>query len=238
MNINLTPAELQELISRYESELRKLEFQVSKTYETIAELRITHKQNITKPVAVAPVAPVASKPELKRKRGRPRKVVAVVETPAPKKASKTKIKENKTQATPATPKRKRGRPKKVVETTTATLSKKASSKAKAAAKPTKRKRRKTGGYKLSDWDSFVLGTLEKTQQILIKSEFVEIATLEGTLTSGMASEDIYEKITRSIHKLANKRKAIVKAPFPGRGFAYALPGWLSSNGKLLKQYSK
>ena len=236
MNINLTPAELQELISRYESELRKLEFQVSKTYETIAELRITHKQNIAKPIVTAPTAPEAPKPVVKRKRGRPRKVVAAVETPTPKIATKTKT--SKAKTAPAAPKRKRGRPKKIVATPSAVLSKKATSKAKAAVKPAKRKRRKTGGYKLSDWDSFVLGTLEKTQQILIKSEFVEIATLEGTLTSGMSSEDIYEKITRSIHKLANKRKAIVKAPFPGRGFAYALPGWLSSNGKLLKQYSK
>ena len=105
MNINLTPAELQELISRYESELRKLEFQVSKTYETIAELRITHKHNVAKPVVATPKVPEAPKPVVKRKRGRPRKVVAEVVTPAPKKAAKTKS--SKAKVAPATTKRKK-----------------------------------------------------------------------------------------------------------------------------------
>lgn len=87
-------------------------------------------------------------------------------------------------------------------------------------KDKKRKRRRSkGGYKLSDWDIFLLETIQNSEVPLINQElFVEAKKSFPDLDEA----EIKGKISRSIHKLANKRKVLKKHRYEGRGFAYTV----------------
>ena len=82
---NLNGIELRDLISRYESELRKLSYQYNKVKDTIAELKGDNKpQKAIEKVAVIPkVEPVLKKPEVKE--------IKSIPIPIPKKAKSKEI---------------------------------------------------------------------------------------------------------------------------------------------------
>ena len=49
---------------------------------------------------------------------------------------------------------------------------------------------------------------------------------------------VKNKLNRSLHKMTNKRKDLIKTKFEGKGFAYALPGWVNTTSKDLKKKYK
>ncbi len=333
MPTTLKTNELQELIDRYNSELRKLEFQKESIIEVIQKLKKKlkkgdkNKEKISakKTVKVKDTAPkrrgrprkiaatpVAEKP--KAKRGRPKKVTPIATTPAekttpkqrgrpkkiatptavpstaPKRRGRPKKTTTPAAVTPATAPKKRGRPKKVatapaktvrtapaktVRTAPAKVVRTAPAKAtstapkkrrgrpkkqvvaktpakktvtpKSKAKPAKkpialdssgRKARSLPGYRLSEWDTFILSNLEKAGKTLISDELYELAvTWNKDEKLGLTEPEIKGKLTRSVHKLANKRKELVKVPRVGRGFSYALTTWMGPKG-IKKKYAK
>lgn len=242
---NLTAPELRELISKYQSELRKLEYQVNKTYATIQELEEVFYQNASRserPIlpstlasskqATIPQSPPPESPP-KKKRGRKPKLKTAEET------IETAIEKPSESG-----RRQSSKPAKVVSATDTEevftiLPKKTPKKRKPPQSKGKRKRVvKTDGYRLSDWDTFIMTSLEDTGRILRNADFYELAK-EWIKTTGeeIDNTEIRGKISRSIHKLANKRGYIIKVKYPGRGNAYALPDWFTKDGKLKKMHA-
>jgi len=93
------------------------------------------------------------------------------------------------------------------------------------------------GYRLSTWDQFLLNSLDQAEYILESSDFLSLAKKEQFhVSEGLNEEQIKGKISRSLHKLVNKKELIIKVNTPGKGYAYALNTWLDDTGKLLKKY--
>ncbi len=205
--LKLSSLEIKELIDRYKSELRKLQFQVSKTRTTIQELEIYIKE-----AKAAEAAPP------KRKPGRPRKAAAVA---AP--AAKAAVKEKPTKG-------KRGRPK-------GSGKPKLVNPPKAVKGPTAKKELKRN-HKLNEWDNLLLEGLRNKGKSMINVEFWDLVQTKNQ-NDGLKWSDtkVRAKLNQSLHKLANKRGVIVKVPYSGKGFAYALQDWFNSKGNLPKKYN-
>lgn len=159
---------------------------------------------------------------------------------APAKRSTTSAKPRATGSTG----RRRGRPPgSKNKTSTASAARKVAKKKPAASKAAKPKATKTakpaakkaapktrksaasdkGGYRLSDWDQALLDMLTAANAPMRKSDLD--AKFKGhklAKAEKMNEEAVYTKVSRVLHKLANKRGIVKKVPSEGKGFAYAL----------------
>jgi hypothetical protein len=45
-------------------------------------------------------------------------------------------------------------------------------------------------------------------------------------------------LNRSIHKLTHRRGILIKVPYEGKGYAYALSNWVDEGGNLLEDYKR
>lgn len=188
----LTTQEITELVRKYQSEVRKLEYQILKTKETIEDLqgrmvgsKIIHPMDATDHVEKMP-----------KRRGRPATSQHEAET-------------------------RQETPQPAAKTATAS----------------KRIPKKRTGYRLSEWDKFIIDNLEDAQQVLINSQLMELAK-EKVDRDNLKLDDIQlrGKLNRSIHKLANKRGELIKVDYPGKGFAYGLSEWADENGEVESRY--
>lgn len=233
--INLSETELAELINIYESSLRKLYFQVQMTEHTIQELKLAlqemqpSKAQI-KPssvkVSVAPPPTEADAPEEEE-------AEEVVESMPEEESSAA---ETSSAAPEETPEEKPA-PK---ATTRRKPGPKPGKKKPGPKKGSKRPEKDAKGYRLSDWDQFVLDTLAQEDRLLSKAELDQHAE-KWVAESGkeVSAEDRYNKIARVLHKLANRHERIKKFNTPGRGYSYALPEWFfTSSGELKTKYRK
>ena len=195
----LSSSEIQDLINRYHSELKKLEFQVDDVITTIAQLERL-LENVS---------------------GREKSAIA-----------KVKIKKSKSLTTGSysssalAKKGKRGRPKKL----------------KVEEKPTPKKpikASKKSGYKLSVWDNYVIEGIKQGGNVRITQEIIDFVKNKANADKlKTTTEEIKNKVTRSLQKLANRRNDIVKVTYKGKGFAYGIPAWFNSNGKLDNKYKR
>lgn len=211
----LTKVEINDLIKKYQSELRKLEYQVSKTQLTIDELleMIPMEQNDR-------YSSFSSRPALQEseKREPAFQEPTPVSKPPANSGHETRAEGPTIQVKLAPPS-----PKAVVS--------------KKKERPGMRKRKK-GGYRLSEWDQFLLDTLENEQRLMLTSEFLDIGLeMQKGSEDPMSESEIKGKLSRSIHKLANKRGSIVKVQTSGKGFAYALRSWFTASGELKSRYA-
>jgi hypothetical protein len=147
-------------------------------------------------------------------------------------ALKGNAKPNPAASVDAPVKRGPGRPRK-------TDAEKATSKAKA--KPGRRKKRVVtgGGYRLSDWDSMVLDTINKAGRLLPKEEILSAATAWArTNEPEMSPADVEAKITRVLQKLSGRRGQLgTHRSGLRRGYHYGLKEWFfTSSGLLRKQH--
>jgi hypothetical protein len=141
----------------------------------------------------------------------------------------------KTEAV-ASPAKRRGRPRKTVSVPTVSLANELKNNTKLKKEPKKRQRIVENGYKLSDWDNFIIGTLNKKQSVLITKDFIEASRLKSESEKSKFDEaKVKNMLNRSLHKLSNKRGDIIKTKYNGKGFAYALPKWVSNSSKTLKK---
>jgi hypothetical protein len=104
--------------------------------------------------------------------------------------------------------------------------------------PKRRKKRVTSGYRLSEWDQFLIDTIKENNLPMSTAELQEAATRMVTEKRlEMTEEDIKGKIARSLQKLANRRKDLGKAPGRGKGYVYGLSDWFfARSGRLKKAY--
>ncbi|MCB9291436.1 MAG: hypothetical protein H6560_29305 [Lewinellaceae bacterium] len=239
----LKPLEIEDLLNQYRSDLRKLEYQIHKTQTVIQELEaqaaeaeeaLSREEAKALPSAKKAKAPAKTR-KGKRGPGRPPKAQAAAspkpdtqeETTEETKTPETKARGRKGSAGKKATGKKRGpgRPPK-------------SKSAESSPKTTKKERseKKGAGYRLSEWDQFVINSLKEKQQAMITQDFLDIAKAAPDIKSGEAQ--IKVKLNRSLHKLANKKEALVKVEHPGRGYAYAMKEWLNNKGELPKKFAR
>ena len=244
----LKPLEIEGLLTQYRSDLRKLEYQVHKIQTTIQELEkqaaevqevlYAEEAKALPSAAKTKAAPAAeSKPKApRRKPGRPPKIKpAATKEPAAKEEVKEpatkKPAAKRTKTTTAAKKDSTGKKRGPGRPPKAASEKKST---KAAKKDTPKDT--ASNLRLSDWDEFVIKSLQSKQQALITKDFLEIAKANPEIKSGEAQVKV--KLNRSLHKLANKKGALVKVEHSGRGFAYALSEWVNNKGELPKKYAR
>ncbi len=102
----------------------------------------------------------------------------------------------------------------------------------------RKKRVRTGGYRLSAWDDMVIATITK-EGMLPKETIVERAkTWAKTNAKKMTADQVEVKVTRVLQKLSGPR-AILGTHHTGlrRGYHYGLKEWFfTSTGALRKQH--
>ncbi len=269
---NLSPHAIRELISRYEVELHKLQFQLERTEQTIEELR--------------QAIPQAEQREAGKRRaklnGGSREREAAEETAASSEAAEATAADGGSSAAPeagaeeqATPKRRgrrAGRPAKAGATAAATEAAAAPSapaeetpveteekprrrgrpkgtttKAKTKttgrgkAKPGRKKAAKdrSSGYRLSKYDELILQALDDRNKVMITNELQDFVE-EQIRNEGQPvdPEEVRLRISRSLQKLVNRRKDLIKVPYEGRGFAYGRQNWFNKEGELKSKYGR
>lgn len=238
---NLSMLEKQQLVDSYQSDIKKLQFQISLLKDAVTELkegiRLDRASAPAVESAAAPATPAkkatARKPRTTKGRGRPKKTSKAAAAPA---AETADVKEAPA-AKKAAPAKATAR-KSAAKTTRA--KKAAAPKAEKPATPAKRGRKpnqKLGGYRLSDWDQMIVDGIKDAGKALIKTELLDLAAKKNAAENlKMDEQAINVKISQSLHKLANRRDDLVKVAFPGRGFAYALAEWKTAKGDLPKKY--
>jgi len=230
----LSSSEIQDLINKYHSELKKLEFQVDEVITTIAQLErflenvsgrekyAASKVKVRRSKSLATSPSTSSTSIKKGARGRPKKI-REVEKAAPKRGIAKKAGKKQTIT------KKVAAKKQVV--------KKPVSKKTVPAKTAKKAEK--SGYKLSSWDQYVIESLKQSNQIRITQEIINFVKNKAVADKlNTSEEEIKNKVTRSLQKLANRRNDIIKVPYKGKGFAYAIPAWFSSKGKLDSKFKR
>lgn len=222
----LSPLEVRDLINQYQSDLRKLQFQTLRTQAIIRELEqfaAEAEEALSLEEARIQELPAAGveKPSAEAADAAPKEK-------AEAKPEKAEAKPKKTKAT--TKDKKTGQPKKGKKTGRPQKKKTASQK-----EDSQKSSKSEAGYRLSDWDQFVIDRLKEKQSAMTTSDFASAAVKDKSIDFGEAQ--IKVKLNRSLHKLANKKNVLVKVEHSGRGFAYALSDWLNSKGELPKKYA-
>ena len=191
---NLTRLEIKDLINRYQSELRKLEYQIQRTKRTIEELEeVVGEKDISSDLEVS-------------------------ESPTKEQGKRATTKSKTKKTTKAKKKGKSpGRPPKHVipgrETET------------------------RHGVRLSAWDQMIFDVIEDAGEVLKTKSIIEGVAKEASRHDIDATKKyIRQKVSQSIHKLANKHQILSKVDAKGRGYAYAPKEWTDSKGNLKSQY--
>jgi hypothetical protein len=113
---------------------------------------------------------------------------------------------------------------------------KAATSASASAKAPKQKRsysksnsediaakQQTYGIKLSHWDVLMLDTLENITEPLNSGSLLEIFEAKNdSLAKPLDDKQLRNSLSRTVHKLANKKDIVLKDNFAGKGFLYTL----------------
>lgn len=79
------------------------------------------------------------------------------------------------------------------------------------------------GVKLSAWDILMLDTLENITEPLNSGSLLEIFEAKNaSLTKSLDDKQLRNALSRTVHKLANKKDIVLKDNFAGKGFLYTL----------------
>jgi SOS response regulatory protein OraA/RecX len=93
--------------------------------------------------------------------------------------------------------------------------------------------------KLNGFDQCVISSIRENGKIMINSELMAALTKYVEENNIQMEEDqIRAKLNQTLQKLANKRKMLAKATYPGKGFAYGLVEWLNKRGNIATQYRR
>ena len=88
----------------------------------------------------------------------------------------------------------------------------------------------TGGYRLSKWDEMLLAGLRNSGRVMRKQDLD--SWFASQKDADLPADQVYTKVSRVIHKLANKRGVVRKVNVEGRGFAYGLAEWFTPTGRV------
>lgn len=103
----------------------------------------------------------------------------------------------------------------------------------------KRRRAKTGGYRLSKWDEMILGHIRKVDRLLPKEDLLKQSiTWAAKNEPSMNEEEVEAKLTRVLQKLSGSRGELgTHRTGMRRGYHYGLKEWFfASSGALRKQH--
>lgn len=79
------------------------------------------------------------------------------------------------------------------------------------------------GVKLSSWDVLMLDTLENITEPLNSGSLLEIFEAKNaSLAKSLDDKQLRNALSRTVHKLANKKDIVLKDSFAGKGFLYTL----------------
>jgi len=93
-------------------------------------------------------------------------------------------------------------------------------------------------YPLSDWDKYILQTLEQNGHATLSKDIYEAAKAKAIEAGKFEDENKAKaKVNQCLVKLANKRGDIRKVKHKGRGHAYALPAWYDERNRLIRAYA-
>lgn len=221
---NLTDQEIKALLMQYDSEMRKLSFQMQIIQGTIQKL---HEKlgGISMPV----VSPIIQQTVSNQT------ISSATETPKEEEIAKIEkepiaktLTENKQPILEIREKKKPGpKPKIKPETSLeeVTEPKKRGRKPKLKTEPDREKRIYT---KDNPWPDFVLGQLNKYNHVLNSAQIYDYAEEENEVKKyGLQRSVMRDMVSRALHQLANNKKVIAKIPLEaGKGYNYALMEWL------------
>lgn len=99
------------------------------------------------------------------------------------------------------------------------------------------KKRERKPYPLSDWDRFILQTIQENGHATLSRE-IYASVKEKAVNAGVFTTDDKSKakINQCLVKLTNRRNDLRKVKYKGRGFAYALPEWYDDRNRLKKEH--
>lgn len=201
-----------DLLNEYHSELRKLKYKLSSVKGKIGELESLHesikRQNERTKAALQLERSMEEEDYLE--------VFEVEETVVDEPVAEPEVKVKaekpvKVKAAKKLPAAKKVAKKKVVKKDSGTPAKKG---------------RKPQGF--SYWDQLIMDSVVKHGKPVISRLILEDITAQAIADKQYESEDKTKvKLNQCLVKLtSDRKKALVKAPYEGRGHAYALPEWL------------
>ena len=79
------------------------------------------------------------------------------------------------------------------------------------------------GFKLSNWDEVMLDALNGVSESLNSGALLEIfEDANNALENPLDDKQLRNALSRTVHKLANKKDVIIKENFGGKGFLYRM----------------
>jgi len=231
---SLNDQEIKALLMQYDSEMRKLNFQIQVIQSTIQKLHESLSPVITEPAAketqpkneLSPVStfkiieyPKKRAPKidlglkmnnsLSQANGGENNEIKVLK----KRGPKPKIKSEPTEP------KKRG-PKPKLRSTNYT--------------DTKIKLSKRKYTKENPWPDFVIKTLMKYGHLMNSAQLYELAEEENNLKKyGLEIKGMRAMVSRAFHQLSNNKKEIIKFDIKGsKSYNYGLASWLNGDGKI------
>ncbi len=207
--ITLTEFEKRKLITQYQSELRQLLYQVDRITDQINSL----SKSLTDLDSneIANVVDLAKSSVVSKPSSEAKKSTLGSKRKAkPKK--KTKSNKKKTSG------RGPGRPPKGSHTFTYTT-------------------QNGEKHELGEWDQIMIKGIHEAKQPLINSELLEVA-MNSPLGKKAGEKESRLMISRTIHKLVNRKPILKKVDYDGRGNAYATEGMVDTKGKVKKEFKR
>ncbi len=207
--IILSEFEKRRLITEYRSELRQLLYQVSQVTE--------HIQSLSESLAEPESANLTEILDLAN--------IALGNEPGERKAAKTTSKP------------------KAIKRSTSSKKTQAKRKTKGPGRPPKGSNIFTyttqngEKHELGDWDQLMIKSIHEAKQPLINAELLDIA-MDTALGKKIGAKEARLMISRTIHKLVNRKSILKKVDYDGRGNAYATEGMVNANGKVKKEYKR
>lgn len=181
-------------------------------------------------ITVKPPKPLAPVKE-KGRRGRPKSTAQPAEPTVASDASKAE-----TSGVSEAPTEKPRRGRKPGQTTKVAKEPKAEKAPKSAKVEDDAKGK---GYRLSTFDNYILEALNTRGYVLISSDlisFIEAKYQENN--EPFTDEDLKTRLSRSLHKMVNRRGDIKQVKYLGRGNAYALPEWVTEAGETKPKFRR
>ncbi len=214
--ITLSEFEKRKLITEYQSELRQLLYQVDRITDQI--------QSLSKSLMDEQPAEMASVMDLAKSSvvNEPTEVIQKSSKSEPKAKTKTKSKRKTKGATKSKTKKKtsrgRGRPPKGSHTFIYTT-------------------QNGEKHELGEWDQLMIKGIHEAKQPLINSELLEVA-MNSPLGKKVGEKESRLMISRTIHKLVNRKPILKKVDYEGRGNAYATEGMVNPKGEVKKDFKR
>ena len=92
-------------------------------------------------------------------------------------------------------------------------------------------------HELGEWDRLMIKGIHEAKQPLINSELLEVA-MKSPLGKKAGEKESRLMISRTIHKLVNRKPILKKVDYDGRGNAYATEGMVDTKGKVKKEFKR